>query len=70
MGDVLCETIQYEWGTNPYHINCGSVTTGSVTIVGGLNKDGVLTLCEVQVYSSNAPGKLPLFDPIAVIASK
>ena len=57
MGSITCGTIDYNWGTNPYHINCGPLIARNVTIVGGSSKDGILTLCEVEVYSSNGPGK-------------
>ena len=56
LGEVLCGTIKYKGGTNPYHINCGTVTTPTVTIVGGSNNVGVLTLCEVEVYSRTPIG--------------
>ena len=55
MDKFLCGTIQYAEGVNPYTIECGSHTARVVTVVGG-SVDGWLTLCEVEVFSSNPPG--------------
>jgi hypothetical protein len=52
---LLCGTIRYNEGINPYIIECGSHMARLITVVGGA-VDGILTLCEVEVFSSNPPG--------------
>jgi hypothetical protein len=52
---LLCGTILYKEGVNPYTIECGSHMARQITVVGGA-VDGYLTLCEVEVFSSNPPG--------------
>ena len=51
----LCGTIKYEEGVNPYIIECGSHKGREITVVGGY-ADGILTFCEVEVYSATPPG--------------
>jgi hypothetical protein len=51
----LCGTIHHQEEINPYIIDCGSNTAREVIFVGGA-VDGVLSLCEVKVFSSNPPG--------------
>ena len=49
---LYCGTINYKDGVNPYVLDCGVHKAREVTVV-GVN---VLTLCEVEVFSSYPPG--------------
>jgi hypothetical protein len=53
--ELFCGKIQYKEGVNPYTIECGSHLARLITVVGGA-VDGYMTLCEVEVFSSNPPG--------------
>ena len=55
MDDILCGTIKYEMGINPYVISCDARAVKEITVVGG-SQDGVLTLCEVEVFEGSPPG--------------
>ena len=56
MDETFCGAIDYKEGTNPYVIEWGTQRAKEITIVGG-EVDGYLTLCEVQVFSSNPPSE-------------
>ena len=43
LDDILCGTIRYEMGINPYVISCDARVVKKITVVGG-SQDGVLTL--------------------------
>ena len=50
--------ITYNKKTNPYVIEAGGVMVRTIRIeVGENSTSGVLTLCEVEVFSANPPGK-------------
>ena len=49
MGNYLCATLEYEDGLNPYVIDCGAHDVKEIAIV----KNHILTLCEVEVFSSD-----------------
>ena len=53
--EYLCGTIKYKEGVNPYVIECGSHKGREITVFGGY-VDGILTFCEVEVYSTELPG--------------
>jgi hypothetical protein len=52
----ICGRIKYESDMNPYIISCGSVKTRNITILAGDYEDCILTLCEVEVFTSSPPG--------------
>ena len=61
----LCHKITYEENTNPYIVKCGSVMARSVKIKAGVNSsEGILTLCEVQVFSADPPGQSQTSAPL------
>ena len=54
---VLYGRIRYDKQTNPYVVRTGGVVVRSVKIeVGQDSTSGVLSLCEVEVFSANPPG--------------
>ena len=51
MENKLCETLEYKDGLNPNVIKCGAHSVKEISVVG----NHILTLCEVEVFSSDSP---------------
>lgn len=58
MNEIFCGSVKYILGTNFYRIDCGRMVAKEITVIGGHNSVGILTLCEVEVYSLHPPGLL------------
>ena len=54
LDSLYCGTINYQDGVNPYVLDCGVLKAREITVV-GIN---VLTMCEVEVFSSDPPGSM------------
>jgi hypothetical protein len=50
--------IKFDKTINPYVVKCGGVKARNVRIQTGVNStEGILTLCEVEIFSADPPGE-------------